>query len=570
MKNTNRQPPKAAAKPQLWHYALALFAFLFLTFEVYQPALNGPFIFDDAYLPFTQPEYQNAPLRGWVNNLRPVLMFSYWLNLRLSGLEPYSYHAFNIFFHLLNGLWVFLLSRRMLERVAQGNPSNLILATFAGAVFLLHPVQTESVAYVASRSEVLSVLFFHAGFVLFLTRQQKGLTFPSALGVLTLFGIASLTKEHAAVFPALLLFTDWFWGGYSFAAIRRNWRLYVPATIVGAGALAFVFRVLRSADTAGFGMKDLPWHDYFYTQCRAIWVYIRLFFLPVGQNFDYDFAISRSLLDHGAIFGLIGLLALAAAAFVYKERFPLASYGVFVFLILLAPTSSFVPIRDVLVERRLYLPFIGLLFVSLEFLSRWKTSRTALIGTLAGVLAVLSFLTYSRNHLFGDPIALWTDTIERSPNKARPHFQLGFAHYERQRCDEAVKYYDKAAALEPPEEKLLIDWALAYDCLSRPGDALGKLHQAAAKKETAHIYSLIGMIHGKQGHREQALEALAKAESLNRRWDMTYAYRGNVYTASGELDEAEKEFRRALALDPSNPVATQGLAALRRMRSGRR
>ena len=102
---------------------------------------------------------------------------------------------------------------------------------------------------------------------------------------------------------------------------------------------------------------------------------MRLFVVPIGQNLDPQVDISRTILDHGAIIGLAALLAVSVLAWIYRRRFPLASYGWFVFLILLAPTSSFVPIRDPMAERRLYLPFIGLLFITVEFLRRWKTTR---------------------------------------------------------------------------------------------------------------------------------------------------------------------------------------------------
>ena len=117
-----------------------------------------------------------------------------------------------------------------------------------------------------------------------------------------------------------------------------------------------------------------------------VWDYLRLFLIPVGQNLDPVVAISRNIVAHGAIFALAGLLIATVLAWIYRRRFPLASYGWFVWIILLAPTSSFVPIRDPMAERRMYLPFIGLLFITVEFLRRWKVSRNALIAALAAVL----------------------------------------------------------------------------------------------------------------------------------------------------------------------------------------
>ena len=108
------------------------------------------------------------------------------------------------------------------------------------------------------------------------------------------------------------------------------------------------------------------------------------------------------------------------------------------FLLLLAPTSSFVPIADPMAERRLYLPILGLLLVVAEFLSRWKVKRGSLVATLAGILVLAGFLTYSRNGVWTSDTALWEDSVSKSPMKSRPQFQLAFAYYAQGRCSEAL------------------------------------------------------------------------------------------------------------------------------------
>src|SRR5262249_22694819 len=151
------------------------------------------------------------------------------------------------------------------------------------------------------------------------------ITWPTTAGVLALFILAMATKENTVTLPALLLLTGYFWNpGFSFEGIRRNCRLYAPmAAGCGLGAVE-VFRVLGRADSAGFQMKDLPWYEYLFTQFRAFFLYLRLFLLPYGQTIDYDYPISHSILDHGSLIGLIGILALVAAAIYYRRRYPLA------------------------------------------------------------------------------------------------------------------------------------------------------------------------------------------------------------------------------------------------------
>jgi protein O-mannosyl-transferase len=483
----SRTEPAARARtgPRTWHYLAALFGVVFLAFEIYRPAINGPFMFDDRYLPFFMPGYAEAPLSSWIAGVRPLLMFSYWVNFQIGQNDPYWYHAFNVAFHAGNAILVGLAVMKLLEWAGVAVGTRRVLAAFGGLLFLVHPIQTESVAYVASRSENLSVLLFNGAFTLFLYRRSVAASFRVAAAVLILFIAAAVTKEHAAVLPALLLLTDYFWNHpFTLEGIRKNWRLYAPiaAGLVFAGA--FVASILRTADTAGFGLKDLRWYEYFFSQCRAIWVYLRMFVLPFGQNIDHEFAVSRSLLDPGAIAGLAGLLAATAAAWVFRKRYPLASYGWFAFLILIAPTSSFVPIRDLLVERRLYLPFIGLVLITCEFLRRWQVRQMGLIGALGAVLFVFSLAAYQRNQVWSDPVALWKDTAEKSPNKSRPRFQLAYAyHWNENRCPEASAEYEKAAQLEKPDYSLYVDWALALECANRPNEAMESCRKPSSWKE---------------------------------------------------------------------------------------
>lgn len=557
----------APSRQRYWAWLATALAAL-AAFEVYSPALNGPFLFDDIYLPFNLPDFPVDSLRAWLHGVRPLLMFSYWVNFRLWDLNPASYHAFNILFHAANAILVFCVVQRILWLAAVDRFKILLLAGFSAGLFLLHPIQTESVAYVASRSENFSLLLFLGAFALFLYRRSDAIQWPRAIAVVLLFGAAMLVKEHTLVLPALLLLTDYFWAPrFSFQGVRRNWRVYALMAAGGALGAVWVASVLQRAGTAGFGVKELAWHEYFFTQCRAIWVYLRMFLLPFGQNIDPDFPISRSILDHGAIAGLVALIAVTVVAWLYRRRFPIAAYGWFVFLILLAPTSSFVPIRDPFAERRLYLPMVGLLLIATEFLSRARVKPKSLVAGLVAVLVIAGALAYHRNQVYSDPVVLWTDAAKGSPRKVRPQFQLAHAYYSRGDCTNAVDHYAAAAALTPKDPGLLLDWGLAYDCLNKPAEAIARLRQAAALKPTAHIYSQMGMIYGKRGQAREAMQALDTAQQLNPGFDGTYVYKGDVLFMRGDLAGAAEQFRHALALNPRNQPAQNGLAMVQeRMR----
>ena len=537
-----------------WPWATALAA-LVVVFGVYGPALNGDFVLDDRNLTFMSPDVARRTFSAWITNNRPMLGFSYWIDYQQSGAEPHAYHVTNVFMHLLTSALVALICARFLTWVNVDGRRRDVLAVLSGALFLLHPLQTESVAYVASRSEVLSVLFCFAAFALFLYNGEGAMKWPRALAIVVLFGAAVVTKEHTVMLPALVLLTDYFWkrGG-----LRKNAILYGMIALAGAGGAAFVLRTLRYADTAGFGIKDLSPATYFFTQCRVIWMYVRLFVLPFGQNVDADIPLSRTLLDHGAIVGLLGLIAVVTAAWIYRKRWPLAAFGVFVFLLLLAPTSSFVPIKDVLAERRVYLPFLGLLLICLEFLRRLRTERIVWVG--AAVALACATLTYQRSQVWASPLALWEDTVAKSPRKMRPRFQLAYAYYEQRQCQQAAQEYDVASQLESPGAELLVNWGLALNCAGRYQEAIYKLQQALMFRKTAHVYAELGMVYAKSGRMQEALQELALAEQINPRFEMIYIYRGNIAELAGDRAAAAREYQRALVIRPSNAAAQDALA----------
>lgn len=548
MKNSKQQ--QTAASAAWWPYALGLALAALLLIEIYRPALNGPFLFDDLYLPFLVPNFAASPLRSWVVGVRPTLNVSYWLNYRMFGQEPLYYHWMNLALHATCGYFVWLIARKLAGQA--------LFAVFATAVFLLHPLQTESVSYVASRSEILSGLFFLIAWTIFLYRKQTSIRFSEAALVMLFFLFAITSKEHTAVLPAVLLLTDYFFNpGFSFKGIRDNWRIYAPILAgAAAGVFLIVTRVLAGARTAGFGMKDLTPTDYLFTQFRSLVTYLRMFVLPLGQNVDHNVTISRSIGEELSWLCLAILLGLAALAWWKRKEFPLAAYGYFLFLVLLAPTSSFVPIQDVLVERRMYLPVFALALCVVDLLRRTGRPPKAV---MAGICLVLAFFTWQRNQVWASGVALWKDAVAGSPKKYRPRFQLAYAYWQSGQCAEAAREYSEAAKLAPPSYELYIDWALAADCAGRMEEALARLEDAAKIERNAHAYALMGMVHGKRGNYERSLEALAEAEKINPRFAVTFVYKGNVHMARGEWDQAVAAFRHAIEIEPQEATAQQGL-----------
>ena len=571
---TRKPDPKRPQPPatRSWMWCAAPLASLAVLFWVYGPTMHTPFLFDDVGQQFALSSASD-PLAKWIGPVRPVLMFSYWVNTRISLDDTSSYHVFNVIIHALAGVFIFLVIRRLLKWAGAEERSRAPWAAFGALLFLLHPFQAESVAYISGRSDALCGMFACASFAAFLCRRSSAISWAGVLPVVLLFGAAVLTKEQAVVLPALFVLTDLWWNPDSpLRAVRANWKLYAVLALGAAGAVALFWNLIAGFGTggsAGFSMKELTWYQYLFTEFRAVFAYVFNFLLPVNLSVDWDFPFSHTILEHGAIFGLAALLALAAAAWRYRRTFPLAGYGYFVFLVLLSPTSSILPIKDPIADRRMYLPMLGLILIAIDLLRRLKVERKVLAMGAAALLLAAALATHARAEVWSSPLTLWQDTARQSPNKVRAHFHLAYAYQEEGRSDLAVAEFQKTAELSPPTADLLLDWGLAYDGLNQPEKALEKFRQAATLQPSAHVYTQIGYIYAKRSAWREAMEAFDTAQKLDANFAYTYMYKGQVHLATNEPAAAVVEFQHALALDSSLGPARQGLAMAQQRLSGR-
>jgi protein O-mannosyl-transferase len=571
-KSHNIDVTNSARELQWWAPLACCCAAALILFQVYAPAMRAPFFFDDYTLPFTLQTYRIRPLSEWLSGMRPALMFTYWINYQQSGIDPRTYHVLNIWLHFFNASLVFLIVRKIGSWVEPDAWKQNVLSLFAGGLFLLHPVQTEAVTYITGRSDVLSSLLMLAAMLVFVYRWPDRISTRWLLLILVLLGLACGSKEYAVVLPAVLLLTDCFWtSGTAWGAIRKNRALYSAIGILGLAGAAYVWRILATAPTAGFGIKSFTWYQYFFTECRVVWVYLRLFIFPFGQNVDYDFPISQTPLEHAAWLGLAGLVLAVWMSWRYRGRYPLACYGFFLFLLLLAPTSSVVPILDPIFERRLYLPMIGLLLIAFDLLRRLSWGKAELSVLLLTILGVSGTLTYQRNNLWSNAIAMWQDAASKSPSKMRTHYLLGMSLLTAGRCQQAEQEYAKAATLLPVDLRhpttvtadILVNWGLASYCLQQTEPALTRLLQAAAIKPTAQLYSQIGMIYEGLRLWDRSLDFLHRALQSDNSYEPTYVYLGNLYMETGRPAEAIPYYSQATALDPADEYARSALQASR-------
>jgi len=539
--------------------------FVYTLFQVYGPALSGPFIYDDFSLPFYKTGFDSSQFTAWISGVRPLLMLSYWVNFELSGRYSFSYHLLNLLIHLLNSFLVFLIAKRLLMRI-QICAQRELAAMFVSALFLLHPIQTESVAYVAGRSELLSAFFFLSAFAIFLRDAPAGVGWPRSASITVLFLCALATKEHAVTLPVLLMITDIYAPTDSgVSSVRRNWRLYLPLLAGGIAAAVLIVALLDKSTTVGVTGTGVSCWTYFLTECRVFWLYARLLIVPVGQNFDHDISWASCALDAATLASILAILALAALAWRFRKRFPLACYGLLVFALLLAPTSSFIPIKDAAAERRLYLPMLGFGLMACEAVARLSPERKWRLAAMGACLAIASMATYLRSSVWSSEAALWEDTIAKSPNKVRDYGHLVHGLVLEHRCREALRRLNDVSQRIQPDAALLSHWSFAYECVDDPAHALEKLQESAKLLPWPSTYFNIARHQLTLNRLQDAIDALGRALQLNPKLESAYLMRASILEREGDLVAAAEDYREALRVNPQDESASRHLQRVKQV-----
>jgi protein O-mannosyl-transferase len=557
----------------LWAWLAGFGAALLGALAVYSPALRGEFLFDDIALPFRAiPNYAQWTALEAMKGVRPLTSLSYWISFHTGGGTPLAFHVTSVLLHAGSAvLLAFVLMRVLALRVPEA-PERGLLATLGAALFLLHPAQTEAVAYITSHSETLSMFFYLAALAVFLSRREARISWGVAVGTLACFLLAMLSKEHALTLPAVLVVLDLLVYRQTFPGLlREGWRLYGLLAGGAAVGVAVVMNTLAGAKTAGFGMSDLQWWEYMLTQGRAIALYLRLWLLPVGQNGDYLFPISRGPFEHGAIFFWVGLAALGYAAYRARERAPLVTLGFVLFLLVLAPTSSILPIQDAAVERRVYLASLGLVMATIGLLLRFQVRDGALRYGGMALLLVLAITTFSRSQVWASGNVFWADVLQKNPQSWRANVAVGLQALERQQCSVAVDRLEAARFGVADNFKAAwhLNYARALECVGRMDEAEAAYLDSLAVERSASALSQLGVHYGRRERYDEALALMDEAVTRSPGFPLGWSNRGNVHARTGNCQQAIADFERALQLMPGNANAQRGLAFCREQLANR-
>jgi len=515
---------------------------LLVGFLVYANSLGNGFVWDDEEMVVKNASFfqlKNLPqlfsqatfysggtrLSGWF--YRPLVMASFLLTKTIFGLRPWGFHLVQIIFHLANGILVFLVFRELFssEKKRLVNPLSFILAL----IFIVHPANVESVAYIASVAEPLYTFFLLSLFLLLIKARNSRISGKRNWLVILLFFFALLTKEGALVFFPILLF-------YFF--IFQKERLGFTAGLLSAGLLAYLFVRLSF-----FGLQAQP-PDFLAPIGRAslrerlltapfiFFSFLKTFFYPKVLSISQHVLV-KQIREPNFWQPLIATITfwLSSSLFLLRRHSRLALFFFTWFVISLIPVSNLViPLDMTFAERWLYFPAIGLLgFLGTFILALPKLDKNwswVLVALLMSAV-LLGARTMIRNRDWRDGLRLYSHDLEIQPNAFDLQNNLGVELFRQGEKEKALKHFEKSVELQP-------EWSISNNNLGAVYESLGEREKAGSYyKRSVELgdyylayenYALFLFKEGKYQEAENFLKekALKKFPKNQKLWQIYY------------------------------------------------
>ncbi len=546
------------------------------TVAAYLPSMHGPFLWDDlseiadnpairTLLPPWRPMFEGGDLPH-----RPVPYLTFAGNYALgrlltaagitaAPLDTLPFHVANVSIHLLNGWLLYWIIRRVLllrgESWPKGNPvafapgflgsgttagagSACLLAWLAATLWLVHPLQTQAVSYIYQRIELLAALASLASLAAFLRAAAAPRPLPWVATAVIACATGMACKEWVVVVPLVVLLADRAFLGSSWREVfarRGAWHATIWATI--PIAFAIVAGQRARYPEAGF----TAWQSFVYAvnQPAIILWYLSRLVLPWGQSLDHGGVLRLEPFGHDAWLIMPAALAVAALGWAVWNlgRRPTASFAILSFLLILAPTSSLVPVQDACVEHRMYLASAipiaaAVVVVGDSLLATGRVMPLVAAGGLA--MLVLAGVSFARNTLYRSAVAVWQDAALKNGGSSRSLARLGAEYSKLDRHAEAVRASEAAIEKNPHNPVPFAALAAALLNAGRPGDAEQVCRAGLATKASGGSFA------------DPVLDRLSM-------------YRGVALDRQGD-PAGEPLLRAALASRPDSLVAREHLA----------
>jgi len=553
-----------------------------ITFLTYLPSLYYGFQFDD------EPSILN--FYGIRHKTLYDLFFtstrwvSYWANTihyKFGQFAPFVYRRTNVLFHCLTGILLFILLTIILQlrpKKSFLNTNAYLIASITSGLFLLHPVQTQTVSYVIQgQLEGMSAFFCLAVIICFtFFALSKNLVnkILLTLSIIILCIIGCGTKEITIILPFLIPLVDWFFiaqgNWHSFK--KRLWMHLLIATVIWSCYLWLLgknfFIIVLSLNIAHentigniispTGGKITAW-PFFISQFKVILHYLFMFLWPFNICADYDWKICAGLSSMDCVIPFLTIIAIFGSIFLALKRNikSLYAFGMMWFFICMSPRSTIMPSTELMADYKTYLASIGWLFVislALIYLYNFFAKKHPVLNKkivitiiLTIATATLCFLTYERNSVWKSGLTFWNDVVKKSPSKARAYNNYGINLLQQEDVKNATWYFKRAIQLEPftypdPYNNLSAAYAVQnkFDLAVKALRASLKINPAQPKS-----YNNLGLYLMNKNEYEWSEKSFKQAIAIYPYYGKAYHNLGKLYAAQGRQEEAWQCFKKA-------------------------
>jgi Tfp pilus assembly protein PilF len=545
---------------------------------IYAETLSGPFIFDDRNNIKENPHIRisQLTLKGLTaaafdspSHYRPVANISFMLNYYIHGYNVVGFHTVNIIIHVITGILLYFLVQTTLRTPAlQSRYAHYKwISFFAAALWIVHPLQTQSVSYIVQRMNSLAAMFYVLSFLCYArlrvypqNRSKWGLLSGCILAGMLALG----TKQNTATLPFFLLLYEW----YFFQNLSLKWlkdhRALLAALLILLAIVALLFLGTDPLDKilAGYASRNFTPVQRLLTEMRVVIFYIGLFLWPHPSrlNLDHDFALSYSLTDPiTTLFSMLAIALMLALAVVLAKNQRLISFCILWFLGNLVIESSIFGL-EIIFEHRLYLPSMMCSLIVVLLVDRWAKPVWLKPLIFLTLTIVAALYTLQRNEVWCDRIRIWEDCVKKSPQKARPYNNLGVALADDGQYSKAIEQYHKALSINPyyPNAYTNLGFALAKQ--GKVEESISQFLKALALKPgDPEILSNLGVAFLMQNRPEEAIEYLSEAVALNPLLARAHSNLGVALNRQGRTQEAIDHHSIALQLDPDYAEAHNNL-----------
>ncbi len=538
-------------------------------FLAYSNSYQGVFLLDDEPIIVDNPMIRSlTPVSKFIfeGGLRKLPMLSFAANYAMGGLDPAGYHYFNVAVHLLAAVSLYGLAFVTFSSpiwTAEQRSQAALIAFLISLLWVVHPLNTQAVNYIVQRIESMMGLAFFLFLLLYASSHYS--KHPRTLLVMAwlVFCAGLLCKEVMVMsLPVALLYDRAFLSSSWREASRSRGVLWLACALPLAVAAVFIIpSVLGSDSAAGLSLKSVtPW-QYLSAQPEVILHYLRLAIVPWPQVFDYGWEpetnMTNILLTSGTVLALLGGLIWR-----FTGKPQLAFWGLAAGLVLF-PTSSFVPLQDLAVEHRMYVPLafvlalgvMGLFYFGSKFFGDHPTLITAVFGI--GLSGILAMLTLSRNQDYKSEIGMWEDVVAKTVGRGsenmlagRAYSNLGNAYADKEQWDKSIESLEKALTCRQFASSVHGNLTRAY--VATGESQLAKQHCIKAlelEPDSGRIRQQAGLIEIMEGNFAEAEKHFRIAHQMVPTDTVILVNLAQCNLQLGNPQEAESLLRKAITYD---------------------